>query len=414
MRVAIISKADSSGGGASRVAENLARSINLSDGHQAIHINSWRKEKFSFTKPLFEKFTNLYFKILDIEKRTGYVEYFPIEYLQLRKLLRRYKADVVHFHDISSAYSPNTLNKISNLYPVVWTFHDVSPVTGGCLYPGSCSRFLHGCGDCPLLGYWPIDTTIDKTDLLAKTKIEMLEKSRIYTIAPSIWMKELVSQRISKQPTVIFNGIDTDIYSAANKQKRKKILHDLKLDTNKVTFAITCSDFDDARKGVKDSLTILNDLYSVVGNSFQLVLLGNISQEIIDLLPDVPLHIAGYVFNEEQKSRLLSACDIFLYTSLEDNQPLSVLEALSSGCSIFGYKTGGIPELESYYDRAIKLHTKHETQEVVDDLVKVINGIEELPNTEVVSSISSNLFSQSEHTNKHLNIYFETINNYVK
>ncbi len=41
--------------------------------------------------------------------------------------------------------------------PIVWTLHDLWPLTGGCHIPHNCSRFKEGCGLCPLLASNSID-----------------------------------------------------------------------------------------------------------------------------------------------------------------------------------------------------------------------------------------------------------------
>lgn len=411
MRVAILSKADATGGGASRVAEHLAQEINSHPSHQAIHINTWRKELFDFTVPLFGRLQNAYFKLRKFEKSTGYVEMLPIEYLRLRQILNKFKPDVVHFHDISSAFSPTTLKLLARKYPVFWTFHDVSPVTGGCLYPGDCDRFELGCGGCPQLGTWPIDTQKDKTAYISSKKVQLLDSGLITTIAPSSWMRNLVSKKISRLPVVVYNGINQDIYKSETEANTAQLRKNLNLSAELLTIAWTCSDFEDARKGVKEALAILNQLFEEVGSKFQIVLIGNITQQIINLLPEVPLYIAGYVFEETEKAKLLQAADIFLYTSLEDNQPLSVLEALSVGCSIVGFNTGGIPELSSHFGKAIKLFPSANSDKVISELVGACVSKNYLLPKDDVSRISRNVISQSAHLENHLQIYMSALGN---
>lgn len=409
LRVAILSKADSTGGGASRVAEHLTRAIDAHPSHHAIHINTWRKERFSFTVPLFGRSINTYFKLRKIEKSTGYVEILPIEYLRLRHILKKFKPDVLHFHDISSAFSPTTMKLLAKKYPVFWTFHDVSPVTGGCLYPGDCVRFESGCGGCPQLGTWPIDTQKDRTDFISSRKVELLESGVITTIAPSLWMRQLVSKRISKLPHIVYNGINQNIYKFENQSTVAEIRNELNLRPELLTIAWTCSDFEDQRKGVKEAILILNGLFKEVGSRFQIILIGNITQQVIDLLPEVPLYIAGYVFEETDKAKLLQCADVFLYTSLEDNQPLSVLEALSVGCSIVGFNTGGIPELSSHFGGALRLFPALDTNRVTSELTEICKSKLQLRPREEVSHISTKVLSQSVHLENHLEIYSKAI-----
>ena len=61
-------------------------------------------------------------------------------------------ADVVHLHIIhNNVVSLSDLPRIINLKPCVWTLHDPWFMTGRCVYPKDCQRWLTGCGDCPSL-----------------------------------------------------------------------------------------------------------------------------------------------------------------------------------------------------------------------------------------------------------------------
>jgi glycosyltransferase involved in cell wall biosynthesis len=52
----------------------------------------------------------------------------------------------------------------------------------------------------------------------------------------------------------------------------------------------------------------------------------------------------GYV-PDEVKNKLYSAADIFILPSLYENFPISILEAMASGCAVIATDVGGIPEV---------------------------------------------------------------------
>ncbi len=61
------------------------------------------------------------------------------------------KADIVHLHWINQGFVKiSTLPHIKK--PLVWTFRDLWPGTGGCHYPMGCEKFVTGCSACPQLG----------------------------------------------------------------------------------------------------------------------------------------------------------------------------------------------------------------------------------------------------------------------
>jgi glycosyltransferase involved in cell wall biosynthesis len=407
MRVAVISKADSAGGGASRVASQLVDGLNASGEHQAIHVNTWRETHSPSTVPLFGRWESLYHRLRKLEKKTGWVDYLPFESRRLRRILKEFKADVVHFHDISSAFSILTVDQVSKKYPTVWTFHDVSPVTGGCLYPGSCARFEQGCGGCPQLGEWPLDTGRDKTAAMARTKRKTLDKGRITTVAPSRWMQVLAGSQMKVKPRVIFNGIALNNYQSLSAKQIAEKKNELRLDPKLLTISWSCSDFADPRKGAKIAVDALTQLFQAVGPKFQLVLLGNLSQKVLDQLPDVPLYIAGYVKSEKAKGELLQIADAFLYTSLQDNQPLTVLEALSAGSEVVGLRTGGIPELSSSFGDALHLFNENQIDDIVSALKSMTTKRRPRERQLQVQALSAKYISMDTHVSKHIALYEE-------
>ena len=61
------------------------------------------------------------------------------------------KPDVINLHWINEAFVQiETLTKFN--CPLVWTLHDMWPLTGGCHYNGECTRYVESCGTCPQLG----------------------------------------------------------------------------------------------------------------------------------------------------------------------------------------------------------------------------------------------------------------------
>src|SRR5438105_6665803 len=71
----------------------------------------------------------------------------------LRTVDRRIaEADVINIHKVEHFVDlPALLGRLSPSKPVVITLHDLSAITGGCDYPGSCRRFEAACGCCPII-----------------------------------------------------------------------------------------------------------------------------------------------------------------------------------------------------------------------------------------------------------------------
>jgi hypothetical protein len=67
------------------------------------------------------------------------------------QFINRLSPDVVHLQWIDRGLIPvSDLPRIN--VPVVWTLHDLRPLTGGCHFSAECQRFESKCGCCPVLG----------------------------------------------------------------------------------------------------------------------------------------------------------------------------------------------------------------------------------------------------------------------
>ena len=61
-------------------------------------------------------------------------------------------ADVIHLHWTSWTVAPATLRHwLAAGRRVVWTLHDLWPMTGGCHYPAGCEQYRTACLQCPQL-----------------------------------------------------------------------------------------------------------------------------------------------------------------------------------------------------------------------------------------------------------------------
>jgi glycosyltransferase involved in cell wall biosynthesis len=225
LKVAVVSRSDRTGGGASKVACDLVDLLN-SHGHYAHH----------YRRDLCNGYTNLSTSVYGrwevLAKKTyyklkilGFQELVPFEYFHLISELKKHQYDVVHFHDLTTAVSPYTLMMLSKIVPIVWTLHDCSFFTGGCLYPMECEEYLNGCKKCPEHGKWPFEGYFDLAHLhyLIKKK---LHKKNLHLIAPSKWLAEYAknSKIIYRDIKVISNGVDTSVYECHDKQMMKKKL----------------------------------------------------------------------------------------------------------------------------------------------------------------------------------------------
>lgn len=340
MRVAQLSKADSFGGGASHVAELIHLGL-LDRGYYSNHLTSWSGKGYSSDRrPLYGKFERELRKAHILTKKLIAPEIFPYELLPLKRQIERAGYNLLHFHDLSSAISPVTVRKLSDTLPTVWTIHDCSAVTAGCLYPMGCEKYKRTCLNCPQHGTWPVDSMLDLSFISHGQKKSLHKSGRVQLVTPSKWMADFVKSSgfVNTDITVISNGIHTKIFNPATESE---LTSEFK-NSSRLKVLLSSGDILDERKGVRFAIQVLEGIKAL---NPQVIVVGNASDEAKRLFDQFDVFYAGYISDKNVMASLYASASLFLFCSMADNQPLAVMESLASGTPVFGFNTGGIPEM---------------------------------------------------------------------
>jgi glycosyltransferase involved in cell wall biosynthesis len=340
VRIAIVSKADSFGGGASRVAEDLAEAYRQR-GHLAVHWVSWTKKGYDLGRRRLygELWQRRLYRWSRAVKSWFAPDLIPFELpnLYLQNLPGNY--DVVHFHDISSAASPLTIGWFARRMPTLWTFHDCSPFTGGCLYPLDCERYRTGCSRCPQHGRWPIDSRFDYSALSRGVRRRVLD-GPVNLLAPSHWMADMAAATLGRQPEVLPNGIDTATFRPP--EDKEALRARLGLPGGRVVVLLSAASLSSPYKGMHHAihaLTSISDLRPLV------LLVGEVASEVKEQLANLDVHVTGFIGEAPALAAYYGAADYFVCPSVAENMPLVVLETMACGVPTIGFQVGGIPEI---------------------------------------------------------------------
>lgn len=256
------------------------------------------------------------------------------------------EADVIHLHWVNQGLlSLRTLDKIMHSgKPVVWTMHDMWPLTGICHYAQECPNYQTQCHDCPML------YSRHKHDMAYKTsarKREIYENADITFVACSRWLEELGKKSIlTKGHTVtnIPNPIDTDLFRPADKTAARTALH---LPADKRLLLFNSMKITDKRKGMDymlEACRILHEKHPDLCRRLAVIVAGKDSQQYTGLFP-FPVHCISYISNEKEMPAIYNAADLFVTPSLQDNLPNTIMEAMSCGVPCVGFDIGGIPQM---------------------------------------------------------------------
>jgi glycosyltransferase involved in cell wall biosynthesis len=343
MKVAVVSKSDRNGGGASRVAEDLATWLNDA-GHPTDHFIAFHcKEPLSFQSSLYGggRRIKLCKTIHEKTNELGFYELLPAEYwINLSWVLDNY--DIVHFHDLYTAISPLTLALTSRRKPTFFTVHDCSAFTGGCLYPMGCEKFTSYCHKCPQL---PVgknqDSIPDRTKEIQTIKRWVSRQFNIRYIFPSHWMLQEAQKALKFKisPVVIPNSLDLKPFPSL---KKADVKISLGIPENCKVVAISAHVLDDPRKGTKYAI---NALQSVRDLSPFVLVVGFCNDELKQALEGLEFKEMGYIKDHNFLAQVYSAADVMLFCTLADNLPLTVMEAMAASTPVVGFSTGGVPEM---------------------------------------------------------------------
>jgi glycosyltransferase involved in cell wall biosynthesis len=340
--VAVVSKADATGGGASRVAEDLSKTLNAEGVFESHHWLGYANGEWSphYRNLHGNQALRFFHRAINwFSMQAGFPDFFTPE-LFYHQLKKETDYDIYHFHDISRTFSPIAMRWLGKRVPLVWTFHDCSPFTGGCIYPMGCDRFQIGCGQCPQLDAWPLKTKIDATRFMFNYKKETAVSRLFVPIAPSQWMADeaMKSGMFQDRPRVIPYSVDTNLFRPHPPEATRDILN---LPQDRFIVLLNVHSIEDPKKGAKDALKAIELLESKP----LVVVLGVVSDESKKLFRHLDMLFLGYVDDRILLSQYCAAADILVFPTYADNLPNAVLEALASGTPAIGYDTGGMADM---------------------------------------------------------------------
>lgn len=249
------------------------------------------------------------------------------------------EADIIHCHNLHGRFfNLVTLQKMSKLKPVVWTLHDEWAITPHCACTFEEKEMKNGLFVCSDINF-PPRLLWNNTKYLSWRKNNLYNKSRLNIVTPSIWLKERVQKTILKNQNIklIHNGIDTKIFYPKNQKDSREELN-LPQD-KKIILFVADSSKENPWKGWQYAEKVIEKyshrediLFLNIGNHFEVEGLKNV-------------RFIKHINNPKIMSLYYNSADLFLFTSIAENFPLVVLEALGCGLPVVSFDVGGVKEI---------------------------------------------------------------------
>jgi glycosyltransferase involved in cell wall biosynthesis len=260
----------------------------------------------------------------------------------LRSVDRRIaEADILNIHKVEHFVDlPALLGRLPPSKPAVITLHDLSPITGGCDYPGPCRRFEAACGCCPIMNSHRPNDYSHRIFRMKETAYLRPSRERLAFVANSVWSREQARHSaLTKGRTVevIHFGLDQTVYSP---RKRREAREALGIAAEEPVICFGAHDLALPHKG---------------GRCLREAVVNVRCQQPIRLLTMGGGHFeagAGYHHNhfgrvesDALQALLYQAADVFIIPSLEEAFGQSALEAVACGTVVAGFSVGGIPDI---------------------------------------------------------------------
>ena len=342
MKILLINTSDINGG-AAIAAYRLMEALNkegvevrmlvkdkFSDNDNVISVNSsWLKRKFNLFRFLWERLI-IYIGSLFDRKNLFRVSIANTG-TDISKLPEVMDADVIHLHWINQGFlSISDIRKLICLNkPVIWTMHDLWITNGIYHYPDE--NKLRGIN----------------FERIVFNRKKRLDLSKITFIGCSEWITERAKQGLllkNARIEAIPNTIDTSVFKPLEKNMARK---SFALSDNKIIILFAAARISDTRKGISYFIEACNHLkekHPELSSRVEIALMGSKAGELAALFP-FPIHDLGYLTEIDKIVAAYSLADIYVISSLEDNLPNTIMEAMACGTPCVGFDTGGIPEM---------------------------------------------------------------------
>lgn len=314
------------------------------------------------------------------------------------------EADIIHLHWVNQGMlSLKNLEAIKQSgKPVVWTMHDMWPMTGICHHAYGCERFTAHCGQCPFLGS---ARSTDASSKVLETKKKLFLNWPVTMVAVSTWLASLGTRSAvlrGHNVEVIPNAIPLDVFKPLDKEAA---IQRLNLPKGKILLVFGAAMIDYPVKGfsfVKESLSLLGNKMDT--STLHVVLYGGIKSGS-QYLSDMPVSYTwlGKVA-EDTLPVIFSACDILVAPSYYETFGQTLIEAQSCGCIPVCFGNSGQTDIVEHGITGL-FASYLSAESLADTLYEAMTTFDKISFAEKASIAVRTTFSDQCVTSRYIDVY---------
>ena len=237
--------------------------------------------------------------------------------------------DVLHLHNVNGLL---TLADFAERFPtkrIVWTLHDMNPMTGTCHYSLGCQGYLSDCSSCPAVR-GPFQRRVSIS--LSQKTMALKNLTNLAVAAPSQWLADRASES-SAMCDLPIHVIPNPIRPVFCESPATPA------DGNRFTFCVVAQNLSDPVKNVAMAVEVFQELKKAYPH-ISLALVGNnggsfLGDGITELGSLAP----------EEMAHILSNTSSLIVPSLAENSPLVIAEAAARGTASIVSSVGGMPDM---------------------------------------------------------------------